>query len=46
MKAFSGKGMVKTWHNQYCSQTFDVKKDQQVTLTVNVRGAGVDLSEE
>lgn len=35
--AFSGKAMVKAWHNQRCAQTIEVKKDQQVTVTVNVK---------
>ncbi|MFA7230424.1 MAG: hypothetical protein WC071_04075 [Victivallaceae bacterium] len=37
MKAFSGNAMVKAWHNQRCAQTIEVNKDQQVTITVNVK---------
>jgi hypothetical protein len=46
MKAFSGNAMVKTWHNQYCSQTFDVRKDQQVTVTVNVKMGDIVLAKD
>ena len=37
IKAFSGKAMVKAWHNQQCTQTIDVRKDQPVTVTVNAK---------
>jgi len=37
IKAFSGKAMVKVYHNHHCSQTLDVKKDQPVTINVNVK---------
>jgi len=37
IKAFSGKAMVKAWHNQRCSQVIEVKKGQPVTIIINAR---------
>jgi hypothetical protein len=46
MKAFSGNAMVKAWHNQQCTQTIDVRKDQKVTITVNVKMGDFEPAKE
>ena len=46
MKAFSGNAMVKVWQNKPCHQTIDVKKDQQVTVTVNVKQGDFEPAKE
>lgn len=44
--ACSGKAMVKVWHNQHCSQMISVKKDVQVTVTLNVMKGDVEMAKE
>jgi hypothetical protein len=46
IKAFSGKAIVKTCHNQRCSQTIDVKQGRQVIITVNVKRGEFEPAKE